>query len=159
MSKNILEYKGYYTKINYSVEDRILFGKIEGINDLVNFESESSFDIEEEFHKAVDDYLALCKDLNIEPDKVYSGTFNVRITPDLHKKIAIEAYKNDKSLNQIVHEAITSYFIKDKIHIENINLSIKTKERQQSILNKNVEMWGNMNSSNFSQNNLSYKVN
>ena len=50
MMKNVLEYKGYYTKINFSVEDKVLFGKIEGINDLVNFESESIDEIENEFH-------------------------------------------------------------------------------------------------------------
>ena len=55
--KNVLEYKGYYTKINFSVEDKVLFGKIEGINDLVNFESESIDEIENEFHVAVDDYF------------------------------------------------------------------------------------------------------
>ena len=59
MGENILEYKGYYTKILYSVKDHVLYGKIEGIRDLVNFESESIENIEQEFHSAVDDYLAL----------------------------------------------------------------------------------------------------
>ena len=58
--KNILQYKGYFTKIEYSVEDRLLYGKIEGIKDLVNFESESVEEIEQEFKNAVDDYFGLC---------------------------------------------------------------------------------------------------
>ena len=53
--KNILQYKGYFTKIEYSVEDRLLYGKIEGIKDLVNFESENVEEIEQEFKNAVDD--------------------------------------------------------------------------------------------------------
>ena len=47
MNGNILEYKGYYTKVEYSAEDKVLYGKIEGIKDLVNFESESPEKIEE----------------------------------------------------------------------------------------------------------------
>ena len=73
MKDNILEYKGYYTKVEYSAEDKVLFGKIEGIKDLINFESESPAKIEEEFHSAVDDYLAFCKDLGKDPDTTYKG--------------------------------------------------------------------------------------
>ena len=53
----------------------MLYGKIEGIRDLVNFESETISGIIQEFHSAVDDYLAFCSDLgeapNI-PDYTYS---------------------------------------------------------------------------------------
>lgn len=66
---NILEYKGYYTKIEYSVEDHVFYGKIEEIKDLVNFESVSLNTVEEEFHKAVDDYLALYESLGESPGK------------------------------------------------------------------------------------------
>ena len=46
---NILEYKGYYTKVLYSAEDQVLYGKIEGIKDLVNFECENLGEVEQEF--------------------------------------------------------------------------------------------------------------
>lgn len=67
----IPEYKGYHTKVEYSVEDQVFYGKIEGIKDFVNFESDSLGTVEEEFHKAVDDYLALCEDLGESPGKPY----------------------------------------------------------------------------------------
>ena len=103
---NILEYKGYYTKIEYSAEDQVLFGKIEGIKDLVNFECDNPADVEKEFHSAVDDYLALCKDLGENPDKPYKGVFNIRISPELHRKAAIAADKNGETLNAFVSNAI-----------------------------------------------------
>ena len=111
--KNILQYKGYFARVEFSVEDRLLYGKIEGIRDLVNFESESIEDIEQEFRNAVDDYLALCKELGQEPNKVYSGTFNVRIAPSLHRAIATQAIKTGDSLNSIVEKAIDTY-VNDK---------------------------------------------
>ncbi len=111
MSNNVLEYKGYYTKIQYSAEDHVLFGRIEGIKDLVNFECDCLDNVEEEFHSAVDDYLALCKDLGEDPDKPYKGIFNVRITPDLHRQAAIAADKNGETLNSFVAKAIREALI------------------------------------------------
>jgi len=108
---NFLEYKGYYTKIEYSAEDKVLFGKIEGIADLVNFESESVDAIEKEFQDAVDYYLDFCKEHNTEPNKPYKGAFNVRISPDLHRQLAMYAYMNDESLNKTVERVLEGYVI------------------------------------------------
>lgn len=69
MMKNLLEYKGYYGKVEYSVEEQILFGKIEGIVDLVTFESKNADEIEKEFRDAVDDYLDFCHQVGKEPEK------------------------------------------------------------------------------------------
>lgn len=107
--KNILEYKGYHTIIELDVETFVLRGKIEGINDFVNFESDDPKTIEQEFHLAVDDYLEFCQSVGKEPDKEYKGTFNVRIQPDLHKKLATLASKNGESLNTTVEKAIQAY--------------------------------------------------
>lgn len=107
--KNILQYKGYFTKIEFSVEDQLLYGKIEGIKDLVNFESKYADQIEQEFQNAVDDYLDLCEELGQTPDKAYSGTFNVRINPALHRSLAMHAIKTDESLNSTVEKAIDAF--------------------------------------------------
>lgn len=69
MASSILYYKGYYGKIEYSAEDKVIYGKIMGIHSLISFESESATDIETEFHNAVDDYLSYCEEEGIEPEK------------------------------------------------------------------------------------------
>lgn len=69
MVSNILYYKGYYGKIEYSAEDKVIYGKIMGIHSLISFESKSATDIENEFHNAVDDYLSYCEEEGIEPEK------------------------------------------------------------------------------------------
>lgn len=109
MKNNILQYKGYHAKIEFDSEEFVLRGKIEGINDLVDFECEDIKDLEREFHEAVDDYLKFCKEVGKEPDKEYKGSFNVRINPDLHKKLAIIAMKNGDTLNTSVEKAIFEY--------------------------------------------------
>lgn len=104
--RHVLEYKGYYTKVEYSIEDKLLHGKIEGINDLVNFECSSADQVEEKFHEAVDDYLLFCQDIGAEPEKCYKGSFNVRLSPELHRRIAVAAAVQGMSLNQFVANAM-----------------------------------------------------
>lgn len=64
---NLLKYKGYYTLINFDAESKVLYGKIENANgDLVTFESDSTKEIEKEFHDAVDDWLEFRKEIDNE---------------------------------------------------------------------------------------------
>ena len=107
--KNILEYKGYFTKIEFDAESFTLRGRIEGITDFVDFECNSTSEIEKEFHDAVDSYLEFCKEVGKEPDKVYKGTFNVRISPQLHKQLAEKALMKGDTLNASVEKAILNY--------------------------------------------------
>ena len=65
----VLHYKGYSAKPEYSVSDKIFHGKVLGITDLVYFCAENAKDVEQEFHKAVDDYLEFCKEIGKDPRK------------------------------------------------------------------------------------------
>ena len=103
---NTMTYKGYLGSVAYSEKDNVFFGKIEGINGLVNFEGESVKELTDAFHEAVDDYLAYCKDEGIEPDKSYSGILNVRLAPAIHRKIAMLARQAGQTLNAYIKEAI-----------------------------------------------------
>ncbi len=107
--RSVLEYKGYHARIEFDSEELLLRGRIEGIKDFVNFESSDIHTIEEEFHSAVDEYLEFCKEIGKEPDKEYKGTFNIRISPELHKRLAIVAIKNGDTLNATVEKAIAQY--------------------------------------------------
>ena len=139
MKSNILEYKGYFTKIEYLAEDNVLYGKIECIMDLVNFESASVSEIENEFHSAVDDYLAFCEERGKEPNKTFKGTFNVRISPELHKKAALAAFRDDISLNQFVESAIESY-VSPKNDEKSITININESVFQSAVRSTN-RLW------------------
>lgn len=104
--ENVLEYKGYHSIIEFDADDLVLHGKIEGINDLVSFEAETAGSIVEEFHNAVDEYLDLCKRIGKNPDKEYKGSFNVRVTPQIHKDASMRASKEGISLNTFIQRAL-----------------------------------------------------
>ena len=105
-NSDLLRYKGYSARPEYSAEDRIFYGKIVGISELVDFQSENAKDLEEEFHKAVDDYLEFCAEIGKQPQKEYSGLFNVRISPELHREVSVFAQAEGVTLNKAVEQAI-----------------------------------------------------
>ena len=107
--QNTVRYKGYYSVVRYDAENNVLYGKIEDIDDLVTFECNEINKVKEEFKKAVDDYLEMCRGIGKNPDKTYNGQFNVRIPPELHKKISYKASVKGISLNSYVTQAITHY--------------------------------------------------
>jgi predicted HicB family RNase H-like nuclease len=121
--KKSFEYKGYTAKIAYSYEDEIFHGKINGIIDLVTFEGSSVAELKEAFRDAVEDYLDICKRMGKEPDKEYKGSFNVRISPELHKRATIKAAQDDISLNQLIEDSISSYLAPDR-HVSPQNINV-----------------------------------
>lgn len=103
---NLLSYKNYNGTVEYSREDECLFGKVIGIKSLLSYEGQSVQELEQDFKTVIDEYLQDCKEKNIEPEQPYKGTFNVRISPELHRTIAVYAIEHGKSLNAAVEEAI-----------------------------------------------------
>lgn len=103
---NTLEDKGFIGSVNFSEEDDVFFGKIEGINALVTFEGQSVQELKRAFHDAVSDYLELCKTKGIRPEKTYTGVLNVRLTPEIHRKAAMLATKNGTTLNGFIKKAV-----------------------------------------------------
>ena len=112
----LLKYKSYFGSIECSIEDEILFGKIECINDLVTYEGETVNDIKLAFEEAVDDYLETCSTLGREPEKPMSGTFNIRIGEDLHKKAYIHAKSEGISLNDFIRAAVSEKLTAKKVY-------------------------------------------
>ncbi|MBI5591668.1 MAG: type II toxin-antitoxin system HicB family antitoxin [Deltaproteobacteria bacterium] len=108
MDKDTLKYKGYLGSIEISVEDGCLHGQILFINDMITYEGDTIPAIKEEFSSAVDRYIAYCKKTGRPANKPYSGTFNIRIDKELHRKAAQEAVKCNISLNEYVEQAIKS---------------------------------------------------
>ena len=104
--KNLMEYKGYIGSVEFSQDDCLFYGKVQGIRSLISYEGKNAEDLVNDFHGAVDDYLELCTEEGKEPEKAYKGSFNVRISPELHQKIAIYAMEHDISLNSFVERSV-----------------------------------------------------
>lgn len=100
--KDYLSYKQYLGSVHFSNSDKVFYGKIEGIQDLITFEADNVKDLEQNFRMAVLDYLETCKSLNKTPEKSYKGSFNVRVSRDTHKSISRLAIRYGLNLNELV---------------------------------------------------------
>ena len=104
--KNTIEYKGYVGSVEFSEEDALFYGKVLGIRALISYEGTNAAELVADFHGAVDDYLELCVQSGTEPEKAYKGSFNVRISPELHKQAVVAAMARNVSLNSFVEASI-----------------------------------------------------
>jgi len=112
--KNILRYKDFLATIYFSPDDDCFHGWIEEINDLVSFEGRSVGELKKEFRKAAEDYLEICRTTGKEAQKSFKGSFNIRISPELHQKAVRRARLMGITLNQLVRRAMEAE-LKDKV--------------------------------------------
>lgn len=101
----MMNYKGYVGHIEYDEINRIFTGSVVNSQTVITFHGKSVDELEKEFHLSVDDYLEWCREQGVQPEKIYSGKFNVRFQPELHKKAAIAAKKLGISLNSFIEKS------------------------------------------------------
>lgn len=109
MKSDMMKYKGYKAAIAYDEEDKIFIGEVFGVTDSLNFHGSSIDELETSFHDCIDNYLAICAQIGKEPQKEFSGSFNVRTTPSIHERAAEYAAENGCSLNQVVSMAMEAF--------------------------------------------------
>jgi predicted HicB family RNase H-like nuclease len=129
---NKLTYKGYTGTIEASIEDSCLHGQILFIEDIVTYEGETVEEIKTSFKQAVDRYLAYCKETGNPANKPYSGTFNVRVGQELHRKAAEIACHQGVTLNDFVAQSIKSAIVQNSVirleHTHHHNITISDRQ-------------------------------
>lgn len=113
--KDFMKFKGFTGSAELDLDDFSIRGKILFISDLVTYEADSAKEIKAEFEAAVDDYLETCAALGREPIKPYCGTFNVRIGPELHQRLAVYSALKEESMNNLVKVSVRR-FLEDPEH-------------------------------------------
>ena len=103
---NIMEYRGYVGSVEFSESDGVFYGKVQGIRSLISYEGTTARELVDDFHCAVDDYLAACEAEGTAPELAYKGSLNVRLGEELHRRAAIYAMTHRQSLNSFIEEAV-----------------------------------------------------
>ena len=60
---NTMAYQGYTTRMAFDTDDKIIVGRVLGIDDIISFHGSSVAEFEAAFHAAVDCYLVACAKL------------------------------------------------------------------------------------------------
>ncbi len=103
---NVMTVDGYRAKIEYDEELDLFRGEILGLNGGADFYGKTPKELRTEFKKSLHVFLEVCKEKGLEPRRNFSGKFNLRISPELHEKLAIEAQAQGKSINTLAQEAL-----------------------------------------------------
>lgn len=135
---NKLTYKGYTGTIEASIEDSCLHGQILFIEDIITYEGKTVEEIKTSFKEAVNRYLAYCKETGKPANKPYSGTFNVRVGQDLHRKAVEIAYQRGITLNDFVTQSIQSAIEQNGVvkveHTHHHNIAITDNQTSASVV-------------------------
>lgn len=103
---SIMRYKDYIGSVEFSENDRVFFGKVQGIRSLISYEGKNAEELVADFHGAVDDYLAACEEEGTQPEIAYKGSLNIRIGAELHKEAAAYAITHNVTLNSFIENAV-----------------------------------------------------
>lgn len=102
----MMKYKGYIGHVEYDDDAKIFHGEVIGLSDVITFQGKSVDELNCAFRDSIDDYLNWCKERGEKPEKTFSGTFNLRIPPELHAQLVCQAKAMGVSLNAFVTEQL-----------------------------------------------------
>lgn len=147
----ILEYKGYKTRIVYSQEDDVYCGEIINIDDSVSFHSENISTIEDEFHKAVDDYIEVCKSIGKNPrlngDKMAKFSILKTILDSEKIMTEIQLYENSQKRSPYIFvngKMIDSFLVASPMDSPGLGVDYLGEYRGCKVFSNNDLKYGEM---------------
>lgn len=100
----MMKYKGYFGEIKeFDDKAGIMHGEVIGLKDIITFQGKTVNELKNAFRASIDDYLAWCKERSEKAEKTYSGNIRLRMNPDLHADLSIEAARMGISLNDLIN--------------------------------------------------------
>jgi len=102
-----MTYKGYEAVAEFDEDAGIFSGEVINTRDVITFHGASVRELKKAFKDSVDDYLEFCAKRKEDPEKPFSGTLSLRLPPEVHRRIAVEARRRNKSLNAYILERLT----------------------------------------------------
>jgi len=108
---NIMDIEGYKAIIKYDPGLDKFRGEFIGLNGGADFYATTIEELKKEGRISLNVFLEMCREEGLDPNKKYSGTFNLRVPPELHAEIAARSAAEGKSLNKCVTD-----LIEDAVH-------------------------------------------
>ena len=103
---NTMLHDGYLATIELDEEAGLFHGEVINTRDVLTFQGQTVADLRQAFADTIADYRAWCQARGKMPERPYPGQFPVRVSPDLHRRAAIIASREGKSLNGLVAELL-----------------------------------------------------
>jgi len=105
---NTMQYKGYTALIEYSAEDECFVGQVVGTKHSIIFDGTSVEEIRANFIDMIDDYPAMCADLEQEPNEPVSEIM-VPVSPELYAKVSRRAKYDGVPIQTALETALQKF--------------------------------------------------
>ena len=126
---NTLQYKNYTCQVTYyNVKDQLV-GRVLGMSQIPNVNARTLDELNKEFHRAVDDYIAACEGEGKKPAQAFTGNYTVRTSPAIHEALALYAAQQEVKFSQVIQQALLEF-------LENHDIELPNRE---SSGNKSIE--------------------
>ena len=104
-----MTYKGYTGALEVDEDSGGLFGTVLGTRDVITFVGKTVEEARKSLQESVDFYLEHCAATGKEPDRPFTGKFNVRISSEAHRELEELAHTWKVDLNDVVVEALDRF--------------------------------------------------
>ena len=136
-----MEYKGFTARIEFDHDAGVLHCEIEGLRDVVTFESTDVSGVVAAFQDSVDDYLAQCAEDGVDAERPYSGKFLLRLDPRLHREIAFAAARAGRSVNAFATEVFRTWIDSDRPTARVVAASGRVSEVPNAVERPPIPLW------------------
>jgi predicted HicB family RNase H-like nuclease len=102
----MMNQEGYVAAVELDEDAGVLHGRVVNARAILTFEGTSVDELKRAFADTIADYKEWCRERGVEPGRPYSGTLSLRLSPDLHRRIAEAAAREGESINTFVADAL-----------------------------------------------------
>ena len=101
-----MHHEGYVATIELDEDAGLFHGEVINTRDALTFQGQTLDELRTAFADTIADYVEWCRERGKEPERPYSGNFMLRVSPELHRRIATAAARSGKSINGYVAETL-----------------------------------------------------
>lgn len=101
-----LNHDGYVATISMDFETGLIHGQVINTRDVLTFAAPTLPELQAEFAATIADYTEWCKAEGTQPERPYSGTMSLRLSPEIHRMAAVRAAEANVSLNAWIGQTV-----------------------------------------------------
>lgn len=101
-----MTHDGYLATIELDEDAGLFHGEVINTRDVLTFQGRTLDELKTAFADTIADYVDWCLERGKAPEKPFSGTFSVRVAPDIHRRAAAAAAREGKSLNGFIADVL-----------------------------------------------------
>lgn len=102
----MMHHGAYSATIELDEEAGLFHGEVTNTRSVLTFQGRTLDELRTAFADTIADYLDWCRARGIEPERPFSGALTLRLSPDLHRRVAARAAEAGKSINSFVADTL-----------------------------------------------------